>query len=213
MTDPGLLAGCYIRASGPVRPGRLCWAPVSYVEDHYFEASVAQQAPSDDWATTFRVSEYAPDATPPLHPPVKFLDLRADDRLRLARFKKRPVLVVSSETTPWKDTEKKHHRRPTRLVVPLYTADRYGSKFVGRVRRFSYNTHFWLPENAERGGKPSRETILRFDSIETVHERWLEPVDWSVSDEALSYVRAWLDYFLDGRHNRISKDLTILYAP
>jgi hypothetical protein len=100
----------------------------------------------------------------------------------------------------------------TRLVVPLYTAERYGAQFVQRVRRFSYNTHFWLPANADRGGKPNRDTILRFDDLETLHERWIDPLPWRLNDEAFTYLRAWLDYFLDGRHNPTSKTLNDVYA-
>jgi hypothetical protein len=214
-SDDGLLDYWFEREpSASLEPGRLSWAPVTFVESRYFEATIASQSPSDDLATTFKVADYDASGEAARHPPVKFLGLRSDDQLRLARFKRRPVVIASSENARWKDEQGavRQESKRTRLVVPIYTAERYGSTFVQRVRRFSYNTHFWLPANTERGGKPDRDTIVRFDGLETLHERWIEPIAWRLNDEAFAYLRAWLDYFLDGRHNPTSKTLNDVYA-
>jgi hypothetical protein len=97
-SSDGLLDRWYEREpSASLEPGRLCWAPVTFVENRYFEATIASQSPSDDLSTTFKVAEYDPTGDPIRRPPLKFLDLRSDDQLRLARFKRRPVVIASSE--------------------------------------------------------------------------------------------------------------------
>lgn len=192
-------------------PGRLAWAPVTYLEDEYVTAEVAETTPSDDSKTTFKIAIYKPDAEP--GPPVKSVGLRSTEKIRVARMKQRPVVVLSSRADAWTDRKGDRVRSstPARLVAPLYTADPYGAAFVERVQRFEYNSHFWLPTNEHAGGKPNRPCIVRFEQAGAVREKLISPTNFQLTGEAFGFLRNWFDYFLDGEHNEASKLLTELY--
>lgn len=193
-------------------PGDLAWAPVTYLEDEFVSARVARTVPSDDSQTTFEVAVYKADEEP--GPPVKSIGLRSSERIRIARMKHRPVVVLSSRVDGWTDRkgDRKRSSTPARLVVPLYTAEPYGTEFISRVQRFEYNTHFWVPANSGPGRKPDRACFARFEQAGAVRERLIKPVHCRLHPDALQYLRAWFNYFLDGRHNELSGLLAELYA-
>lgn len=215
MSDSALLDNYYEPVEKDerlsLRPGRLAWAPVTYLEDELVSAKISETVPSDDSKTTFEVSVYEPDTNP--DPPVKSIGLRSSEKIRVARMKVRPVIVMSSRVDGWTDRHGERVRKstPARLVAPLYTAEPYGAAFVERVQRFEYNSHFWLPANEYPGGKPDRPCLVRLELAGAVREKMIQPVHFRLNEESYTYLRAWFDYFLDGEHGEISKLLAELY--
>jgi len=194
-------------------PGRICWAPITYVENDYQVAEVAGTVPSDDSATTYRVVRYTKGHRS--SPPVFGTRLRANEAMRVARMKYRPAVVLSARADPWKDRGGTVTRSSTRsrLLVPLYTIEEYSAGFISRVQRFEYNGHFYLPANTLPGGTPDREIFMRFEEAESVHEYMIDASKFRLDDDVLEYVQAWFDYYLKGEHNDVSHLLTQYYEP
>jgi hypothetical protein len=192
-------------------PGRICWAPITYVENDYQVAEVAGTVPSDDSATTYRVTRYtkAHHFSPPVYGP----RLRVNEAMRVARMKYRPAVILSARVDPWQDRGGTATRSSTksRLLVPLYTIEEYAAAFISRVQRFEYNSHFFLPANTLPGGVPDRDVFMRFEESGSVHEYLIDNTRFRLDDEALEYVQAWFDYYLKGGHNEVSHLLTQFY--
>jgi hypothetical protein len=196
--------------SAGLAPGRICWAPITYIERVFQVAEVVGTVPSDDSATTYKIVPYKKAQC--LHPPVYGLKLRAGELLRVARMKQRPVIVLSARVDPWKDRGgKTRQSEKARLVAPLYTIEDYSSGWIDRVQRFEYNSHFFLPANPLKEGKPDRDVFIRFEQIQSVHEDLLEPRAFRLTEEVLEYVCAWFCYLVRGQHNDISSLLAELY--
>jgi hypothetical protein len=210
-----LVAAYYQADSTPgLSPGQICWAPITFVEPDYQVALLAGTVPSDDSATTYRVVPYS-KGQHNLQPPVFALKLRAGEVIRAARMKRRPAIVLSSRVDQWKDKggTATRHSEKARLLIPLYTISDYSAAWTDRVRRFEYNSHFFLPANLLPGGTPNRDVFLRFEQCQCVNERLIEPCNFRLDDEALDFVLAWFEYWCRGQHNEISNLLAQFYDP
>jgi len=209
------LVGSYYIADvdSSLRPGRICWAPITYVENDYQVAEVAGTVPSDDNATTYQVVRYTKGHRS--NPPVFGPRLRATEAMRVARMKYRPAVVLSARADPWRDRGGSVTRRSTksRLLVPLYTIEQYSPGFISRVQRFEYNSHFYLPANTLPNGTPDRDVFMRFEEAGSVHELMIGASKFRLDEDVLEYVQAWFDYYLKSEHNEVSHLLTQYYEP
>jgi hypothetical protein len=212
-TFPPLAAAYYeVSKDAGLSPGRICWAPITYVEKEYQVAEVAQTSPSDDSATVYRVVRYTEDHH--ISPPVFGPNLRATEAMRVGRMKRRPAIILSSRVDPWTDKgDVKRHSTKSRLLVPLYTIERYSPAWIGRVQCFEYNSHFYLPANPLPGGKPNRAVFARFEQAQTVDENLIEPCGFCLDADVLDYLHSWFEYFVRGTHNEASNLLAQVYEP
>jgi hypothetical protein len=200
--------------SSGLSPGRICWAPITYVESKYQVAEVAGTVPSDDTATTYKVVPYE-RSRHKAQPPVYGIKLRAGEVIRVARMKRRTAIVLSARVDPWKDKGGMaiRHSEKARLLVPLYTIGDYSADWTARVQRFEYNSHFFLLANPLVGGKPDRDVFARFEQALSVHEKLIDPCPFRLTGEALEYIYAWFAYYVQGEHNEISTLLARIYEP
>jgi hypothetical protein len=194
-------------------PGRICWVPATYVENDYQVAEVAGTVPSDDSATTYKVIRY--EKKHRAHPPIFGPRLRATEAMRIARMKYRPAVVISSRSDPWTDRggTATRHSTDSRLLVPLFTIEEYGPNFIGRVQRFEYNSHFFLPANPLTGGTPDRAVFARFEQTQPMHKYMIDATAFRLEDEVMEYMHSWFEYFCRGTHNEVSALLAQIYDP
>ena len=138
--------------------------------------------------------------------PVAAMPLNSGELWTAYRAKKRPCLVIGSQTPVVNRTlirgMAKHSTAPTVLAAPYYGADRDGKRagyrpeFVERVRHCEYPQFLWdrLPISGPT------ESILRLDHLQPIgtHYNSYELSESKLSDDALEIVDELMQWLILG---------------
>ncbi len=131
--------------------------------------------------------------------PVYEIGQRSDEVDVVRRHKWRPAVVVSSPCDSWQDHPRQHDEGF--VVAPLYgfqargTKRPYSQTFIDRVKAYAYNQLFYMPPDTQYG---IRESFVRFDRLQVVHERWLVPRPVVLDIDFLDALQSWLQAYLGG---------------
>jgi hypothetical protein len=122
--------------------------------------------------------------------------------LAIAKFKKRPVVILSSPGSAYKDRAWKGGEYY--LVAPLRTLRseitgeyKANPDFVWDAITYQYNSIFYLPADTTFDFK---ESVIQFDRIITLHQSWLLQLRQArLSQDALVCLCSWLQNYLFGK--------------
>lgn len=122
--------------------------------------------------------------------------------LAIAKFKKRPVIILSTAGTTYRDRAWRGGEyylvAPIRTLRNDYTGEyKANPEFVWDTITYKYSSVFYLP------GEPGfdfQESIIQFDRIITLHRSWLlETRIAKLTQEAKVCVNAWIQNYLFGK--------------
>lgn len=144
---------------------------------------------------------------PPERPrlPVAGLPRFEGERYMLSRGKYRPVVVLGELGA---DLPKEMQQRSARwqrlrtvVVAPYFTADHQGTgggwpeALVEAARHLEFSHLMWdmLPHS-----NPKRVSLLRLDQMQVIgrESKALHPLGWVLSEDALAYLREYMQWFL-----------------
>ena len=122
--------------------------------------------------------------------------------LALSKFKKRPVVILSTPGSPYGD--RAWHGGEYFVVAPLRSlrVDVTGEykanpDFVWGAVTYHYNSIFYLPDDPKFD---LRESVVQFDRLTTLHVSWLlEAAKAKLTRDAWICLSSWLQNYLFGR--------------
>jgi len=138
--------------------------------------------------------------------PVAAMPIFDNEILTAYRAKKRPCLVLGTQSQPVEDAYRrgmpKRSTAPVVLAAPYYGADKdgkragYHAELVDRIRHAQYAQFFM--DSLPIGGPA--ESILRLDHLQPVgtHYNSYELSGYKLSDDALEIIDEWLNWMLYG---------------
>ena len=122
--------------------------------------------------------------------------------LAISKFKKRPVIILSTPGTPYRDRAwqggEYYLVAPTRTLKSEITGEyKADPEFVWDSITYQYSSIFYLP------GDPAYnflEAVIQFDRITTLHRSWLlEPRSAKLSNDAKVCLSAWFQNYIFGK--------------
>jgi hypothetical protein len=128
-------------------------------------------------------------------------DTDADELLAIAKFKRRPVIILSTPGTRYVDREWNggtfYLVAPVRSLRDLWTNEyRAIPQFVWGAITYQYSSVFYLPSSDEF---EVHEAVAHFDWMTTLHRSWLlEPRAVRLSSDAMVCLDEWLRNYLYG---------------
>jgi hypothetical protein len=151
-------------------------------------------------ATNFRIvtagdafRRSAPYNSPQLASNEEFIALKA---------KKRPVILIQPSDTKLLEIRRGPHggkiARHLGPVALIYSAEneagfsKFPKSFLDDVRLLKYPQFMFLP----KGGPIQRDSLARFDEIQSVTMNNLEATEWSLAADVLTILRSQLSFFL-----------------
>ncbi len=171
--------------------------------------------------TTSHITRFWP------HRPTRTLDVRQFDPRReqpddeadtipgeflaITKFKRRPVVILSTAGTPYRDRAWRGSEfflvAPARsLRDPLTNEYKAAPQFVWGAITYQYSSVFYLPGSDQFD---IHEAVLHFDRMTTLHHSWLlEPRGACLSSDAMVCMDEWLRNYLYGKvRARFNEDL------
>lgn len=127
---------------------------------------------------------------------------QAGEFLAISKFKRRPVIILSTPGTPYRERGWRGGEyflvAPTRTlrsnISGEYKAD---PEFVWDSITYQYSSVFYLPGNP---AYDFLEAVIQFDRITTLHRSWLlEPRRAKLTHDARVCVNAWLQNYISGK--------------
>ncbi|PHR26215.1 MAG: hypothetical protein COA36_12770 [Desulfotalea sp.] len=194
-----------------IQRGCLVWAYVAYPDQEPLVIEpTGRKEPREHGGAHVTINKLSISARRPFHDlPTAALSLDKRECWAGYRAKKRPCLVLSCQplvTGLAKAREKqmaKHLRTSTILVAPYYGGDQDGSRggfpeeFLEQIRHARCPQLFFdqLPTDSK-----VNSSIMRFDHMQTIgsHYNSYELTGYKLTEEALSVVDEWLDWFIKG---------------
>jgi hypothetical protein len=122
--------------------------------------------------------------------------------LGVSKFKRRPVIVLSTSGSPYRDRAWKGGEyflvAPTRTLRSKITGEyRANPNFVWDAITYQYSSVFYLPRDPEYD---FLEAVIQFDRIVTLHRSWLlEPRKAKLSHDAKVCIDCWLRNYIFGK--------------
>ncbi len=138
-------------------------------------------------------------------------DTDPSEFLAIAKFKKRPAVIISTAGTPYKG--RAWSGGEFFLVAPVYSLRdectgeyRALPEFVWNAITYRYSSVFYLPRDDTFD---IHEATLHFDQMTTLHRSWLlEPRKARLTGEAMNCLDEWLYVYLCGKvRRRFNRDL------
>jgi hypothetical protein len=185
-----------IREQNEYTRGQLYWCPCLYLDPKLRVLDSSDIAPHNHRPPKWKTRTIDPrQFNVPTHPPLTNPRLEADEEFVVLAAKRRPVILLSSQTEPWK-YRGGEIRQECFLVAPMYSFDETDPPKVRvRIRALAYRELFYLP-----GHDPLRirESYVRFDRVQVVPKGWLERRKVCLHPDALYLLTAWFQYYLTG---------------
>lgn len=129
------------------------------------------------------------------HKPLLKPKLEADEEFVVFKAKKRPVILLSSQSEPWRYRDGRT-REECILIAPMYSFDDSDSlEWKLKIRALAYRELFYLPGDSSLGIK---EGFVRFDRAHVVPRQWLERMRICLHPEALDILNEWFQFYLTG---------------
>lgn len=152
--------------------------------------------------------------------PYSFPHLKHDEEFLVLRAKKRPVMLIQPPdgalTGLPKATGDLKLVRQLCVVAPVFSiVDEAGDSKLNatvrdRIRGLQYPQFVMLPSGS--GGPLQRDSVMRFDELQSVAINQLEHTGFSLTPEVLDVVRAQAAFFLTGTGGDIYLDYRNLLA-
>ncbi len=181
--------------------GRICDVPISYLSDGAKIPLLKAQYNRHGMAQTYNISKVRPQNSRREEKlPIYEIGQRSDEIAVVHRHKWRPAIVVSSPCDDWQDGARRQHDECF-VLAPMYSFGAKGRKlaysqaFIERVKSYAYNHLFYMPNDAKCN---IRESFVRFDRLQVVHERWIVPRSVILHQEFLGPLQSWLWSYLGG---------------
>lgn len=185
--------------------GQFCWIPVTHLDPIPRILDVERADPQEHYATKFSIRNMTDgDFKKKTRLPIKVLSLRETEELVIHRAKRRPAIIISSETTIFDDVKsllqqmgRKHLQEENLIVAPLYSVESgdheggFPPVMVARIRALMYKQFFFCP----RENSPlTADSIMRLDRLHAVTPNYPAyiPEPHSLSIEALGVLMAIL---------------------
>jgi hypothetical protein len=130
------------------------------------------------------------------------LDTDPGEFWAVTKFKKRPVMILSTAGTPYADRAWRGGGffliAPIRsLRHPVSGEYKTDPDFVWRTMTYRYSSLFYLPRDDQYA---IHEAVLHLDRMKTLHKSWLlEPRSARLSDDAMKCLDEWLRNYLYGK--------------
>jgi hypothetical protein len=136
--------------------------------------------------------------------PYTFPQLASNEEFIALKGKKRPVVLIKPADPKLTEIKKgPHSGKIVRHLGPValaYSAEdeagfaKFPKAFIDDVRLLKYPPFLFLP----KGGPILRDSLLRFDEVQSIAMNNLEATGWTLSDDVLAIVRAQLSFCLTG---------------
>ena len=186
-------------AKGAPTPGQVVGAHSAYPPKDPWIVKVHAYDAADPLRSRYEVKKFEDSDCP--HPPVKELQLRADENMYVYTGKERPLVVVGAVSSRWANS---HHVEETFLCAPAFTFKRrHPEEFIERCIGFDFPSLFYLP--ADRNGC-SQPSAVRFEFMQPIARKALH--NWAsgsprrpiaLSDQAYALFVNHLSRFLFGQ--------------
>ena len=138
-------------------------------------------------------------------------DTAPGEFLAITKFKKRPVVILSTAGTPYQDRAWQGGGfflvAPVRSLRHSLTGECIAPPgFVWGTITYQYSSVFYLPRDDQFG---VREAVLHLDRMKTLHQSWLlEPRRACLSKDAMVCLDEWLRNYIYGKvRDKFNKDL------
>jgi len=203
MSDAGLfdlVSQYYLKATSREQNqytrGQMYWCPCLYFDQELRILHPRGFDPYDRlppiWETK-RIDPRAFNDQP--HKPLLKPKLGADEEFVVLTAKKRPVVLLSSQSEPWRYRSGKA-REECFLVAPLYSfEDSDPIAWKLKIRALAYRELFYLPADDNLAVE---EGFIRFDRAHVVPKRWLGRMHVCLHPDALLILTTWFQFYLTG---------------
>lgn len=155
--------------------GQAYFAPVKYPLTPPKVLQPESYNPEREEDTTFKIANYNPD-NPLQEVPLRFLNLKSDDRLFILQGKRRPVIVLSSCEADWLYNHNLNFRQIEKIVIclPVFTfKDRHPQEYIIKTQAFLFPNLFYI--NPSPKGI-HQESAARFELIQPIHKGDMQPL-------------------------------------
>jgi hypothetical protein len=124
---------------------RISWAPVWYNDAEAFSLIEDKYDPFDEFNSTWKLTKFSASTRGKRLPrPYKAFDLETDDDLIVHKCKIRPVVMIKSISTDWRNPTTYFHN--AWLCVPTFTyKPRHSQKYVVTDQVLARPHHFYFP--------------------------------------------------------------------
>jgi hypothetical protein len=131
--------------------------------------------------------------------------LASNEEFIALKAKKRPVVLIKPPDPKLQAIKRgPHSGKIVRHLGPValaYSAEnesgfaKFPKSFVEDTRLLKYPQFFFLP----KGGPIQRDSLLRFDELQSIAMNNLEPTEWSLSTDVVGVLSSQLSFFLTGQ--------------
>lgn len=183
------------------KAGQLYSAPIKYPLTPPKVLQLESYDPIKEENTTFNISNYKSDE-PLQEMPLKFLNLKSDDRLFILQGKKRPVIVLTCCHIDWlyNTSLESGIKEQMVLCLPVFTfKDRHTQEYIVKIQAFLFPNLFYLSSSSQGIFK---ESAARFELIQPIHKGDMQPLKnvnnkpFRLSDNTLKLLYHQLSIFL-----------------
>lgn len=183
------------------KPGQLYSAPIKYPLTPPKVLQLESYNPEREESTTFGISNYDPN-NPLQKMPLKFLNLKSDDRLFILQGKKRPVIVLTCCDVDWlcNTSLGSGIKEQMVLCLPVFTfKDRHSQEYIVKIQAFFFPNLFYLMPSPKG---IVQESASRFELVQPIHKGDMQPLKnvnnkpFKLSDSTLKLLYNQLSVFL-----------------
>jgi len=181
--------------------GQVYFAPVKYPLTPPKVLQPEVYNPEKEENTVFKITNYSPDS-PSQEIPLKFLNLKSDDRLFILQGKRRPVIVLGCCEADWLFNQKLSLGSVEKMVLclPVFTfKDRHSQEYIVKTQAFLFPNLFYI-DPSPKGIR--QEGAARFELIQPIHKADMQPLKnvynrpFKLSDYTLKLLWNQLSIFL-----------------
>lgn len=181
--------------------GQVYFAPVKYPLTPPKVLQPEDYNPEREEDTVFKITNYNPD-NPSQEIPLKFLNLKSDDRLFLLQGKRRPVIILGCCEADWLFNQKLNSGLIEKMILclPVFAfKDRHTQEYIIKTQAFLFPNLFYI--NPSPKGI-HQESAARFELIQPIHKGDMQPLKnvdnkpFKLSDYTLKLLWNQLSLFL-----------------
>jgi hypothetical protein len=155
--------------------GQVYLAPVKYPMTPPKVLRLESYNPEREEDTQFTMTNYDP-ASADQEIPLKFLNLKSDNRLFILQGKRRPVIVLGCCESDWPYNHRLGFGHTDKLVLclPVFRfKDRHTQDYIIKIQAFLISNLFYISPSPK--GIPE-EGAAQFELIQTIHKADMQPL-------------------------------------
>lgn len=173
--------------------GQMYWCPCLHFDLDVRLLRIRSIDPLHTKPTELVLSRMDESAFTDVHKPSLNPPLRWDEELVVFRAKRRPVILLSSQTELWSPVRGTAPRPQYLLAVPVYSFHpNHSERFKAKVMIFNYPDLFYLPANPDFD---LEESFVNFGQTQVVPREWLKKRRICLTTDAYDLLTAWFNYF------------------